>query len=221
MREGIFTYRSNISLGKGFTKPWLKVKSFMEKSANNSLPSRVAIELVHASNLPTQFFNTEREILDRKYEIYGWNYLGDWHSHQWVIPNSDLSSTLSRYEQFRPFPKQEISPARLNIRIDFELIDKMGKALPFQSTVDYGHFVSRDKIAEELGLSRANIYLSENSTMELFLCVPFESMSSEFLSQVEFLKENAQFKFNSKMWKYWEKAKNGKSYKKRKVVISA
>lgn len=221
MRDGIFTYRSNISLGKGFAKPWSKVEPFLGTVTNYSSPSRVAIELIQASNLTTQFFTAQKDVLDNKYDICGSNHLGDWLLHQWVIPHSDLPMTIGQYEQLRPLPKQEFGPVIINITVDFELLDPTGNILPFQSANEYGYFVSKDKKAEALGRSRANIYLSENSTMELFICVPFETMCPDLVSQVNFLEDCAPFKLNPKMWKYWEKTKNGKSYKKQKVVLSA
>ena len=191
MRKGLFTYRSNIALGKGFTKPWTKVESFLDKVSTKKIPSRVAVELTHLANLPSQCFLAQKEYLDLQHQLYGYSNIGAWTLHQWVISNSELSNTISHFEQLRPLPKQELPPVVINITLDFELLTPKGELLKHQSPADYGNFVSMDRKEEILGQTRARIYLSENSKMELFLCVPFENMCPELVSQVQFLRDSA------------------------------
>jgi len=201
MRAGAFTYNANISLGKGFRKPWEKVSSFLNTVAHNSTPSRVAIEIFEDTALPDEFLHSQRKYLDNKYELYGWNTIGNLIFHQWINPNYDFNEQISSLENLRPLPKCEVGPLDLNIRVDFQLIDSEGRLLPYQSPADYGNFISKDKKSECLGYSRLNAYLSENSTLHMFLSLPFEDEGQSLDEYISFPNSAARFKLNSRMWK--------------------
>ncbi|MEM7500686.1 MAG: hypothetical protein AAF417_01530 [Pseudomonadota bacterium] len=141
--------------------------------------------------------------------------------HQWVIPTTDLEGQLSRLEELRPLPKFAFGPLWVNVRVDFKLIDEQGACLPWQDAEHYNWYVSKDKKEEALGLSRLDVFLSENSTMRLFLCLPFESRNNDLQGHVDFLNESTPFKLKPGMWKEWTITKNGRTYKKRKTTVHA
>jgi hypothetical protein len=221
IRNGAFTFNANIALGKGFRNPWKKVSSFLTKVADVESPTRLAIVLYEGEEVPQHFVDARKEEFDRIGAFYGWSSIGAYTQHQWVVPNDTLDEYVSMLEDLRPFPKAEFGPLALNVRVDFKLIGPDGVVLPFQSPGDYGCFVSRDRKAEELGNSRLDLELSENSRAHLFICVPLEEEGSDLQRHVEFLNVSSPFNLNPRMWKQWSKSKSSNSYKKRRVALES
>ena len=171
--------------------------------------------------MPSRFFSEKKAWLDCTGGLYGWSLIGPYKQHQWVIPNHRVEEYVTMLDQMRPFPKAELGPLAINVRIDFNLVGPEGTALPFQAASDYGFFVSPDSKAEELGASRLDVELSENSKARLFICLPFEEEGSALQRQVDFLNGASPFRLNPCMWKHWSKSKSGSSYKKRKVALES
>ena len=98
----------------------------------------------------------------------------------------------------------------------FVLKGPSGEVWRDQDPVGFGHFQTPTGVT--LGASRTNLSLQAKRSMGLLLSVP-NATDAEMAELVPSLQSQLPFRFSPKQWSRWTLAKNGRTYRGRKLAL--
>lgn len=135
-----------------------------------------------------------------------------------AVPADRVGEALDLMASLEPQPTNEWGMAALWLwfHADFSLRRPDGGVWPHQDAVEFGHFVTPGGIA--LGKSGASLSLESRRSMSLRLSLP-EATDGDVAATAAWLQAHLPFRLSTKQWTRWTLAKNGRTYRGRKIVL--
>lgn len=225
VRRGAITYDGlPISSGgahslrhKGFVKTFEALQNFVNSISLQREASSVTLELFDPGNGGYTHFLALTSEFDFKFGRKQVRQIGEYRGYQWEVNPIDLRPLISELERLRPIPNAGYAGRSLVVHVYWNLViaDSLGVPLPFQTRDEYLKYDIDFK--RYLGESFMYARISETSTANLFLSLPFEEVTESAIELVKRIQEHFPARLSSKHWKRWTLAKNGKSYVGRKI----
>jgi hypothetical protein len=202
---------------KGFVQTFNSLQGFVNSVSLKPEPSSVILELFDLGNGSYSHFLSLSSQFDNKFPRLRERQTGEYHSHQWTVSADELPSLVIELEKLRPIPNAGFVGRSLVVYVGWNLIfaDSNGKPLPFQNRDDHLQFdIDFNRF---LGESYVYARISETSTANLFLSLPFEDATDEALELVNRIQNCFPARPSSKHWKKWTITKSRKTYVGRKI----
>jgi len=209
------------SLGKlSPTSTWSSIDRFITRCTAPLSDINFSVEVLEGSDIPEEFSKRMRknikQILGRHSHAQNNGFAK---AFSWELPKNRLSEVLDLFDASCPFPKHKYSVkiATLYISSTFHLLDRSGThVLKHQGRENYLNY---DTDYERfLGESMLLGSISSNSSLNIFLSLPFEEITEDFQSNIHFLQDNLPFKFSPIQWKRWHVNKAKTGYVGRKIT---
>lgn len=134
------------------------------------------------------------------------------------VPETRIADALDLLTSFEPQPANPwgMAPVWLVFVSDFALRAGDGTVWPDQDPVRFGSFQTSTGV--RLGASTTKLSLQAKRSMGLLLSIP-NATDDELAELKPWLQQGLPFKLSSKHWSRWTLAKNGRTYRGRKLVI--
>lgn len=226
IRRGSITYDGlPISSGgahslrqKGFVDTYEALQKFVNAISLEREARSVEIELFDLGGGGYTHFLSLCSELDDKYHRKHGRQIGEYHGNQWKVDPTELRPLIYDLERLRPIPIAGYAGRSLVAHVYWNLVfaDTKGEPLPYQSR---SHYLDFDVLYRTSYLGESVLYarISETSSANLFLSLPFEEANDEAGRLVKRIQEYFPARLSSKHWKRWTLTKNGKSYLGRKI----
>jgi len=225
IRHGAITYDGlPISSGgahslrqKGFVAGFNALQNFVDSISLERNPSSVALELFNSGTRGYSHFMALRWEFSKRFRGKQGRSIGEHFGHQWDVPPSELGLLIHNLERLRPIPLVGYAGRSLVVHVYWKLIfsDQTGDQLPFQTRDNYVDF--EVGFQQYLGESILYARISENSSANLFLSLPFEVVQPECVELANRVQEAFPTRLSAKHWKRWTLTKKGTSYLGRKI----
>jgi hypothetical protein len=128
-----------------------------------------------------------------------------------VAEELDLLSAL----ELQPTNPWGMAPVWLTFSANFALRGPDGEVWPGQHPSEFGFFETPTGV--QLGASKTNLNIEARRSMGLFLSVP-DATDADLAVKVPWLQSHLPFRLSPKHWARWTLAKNGRTYRGRKLA---
>ncbi len=201
---------------KGFVKTFEALDNFVNSVSLDPVPTSVILELFDLGIGYTYFLALTAEF-DNRFRRKEGRQIGEFAANQWCVDPNDLKPLIYDLEGLRPIPDAGYAGQSLVVHVNWNLrfADFRHKQFPFQNRNEYLQF--EVYFQRYLGESALYARISETSTANLFLSLPFENPDEEAMELVKRIQTHFPARLSSKHWKRWTLTKNGKSYVGRKI----
>lgn len=134
------------------------------------------------------------------------------------VPAARCGEALDLMASVEPLPTNEwgMAPLWLWFHAEFLLRRPDGGVWPHQDPAEFGHFVTPGGVA--LGKSSSSLTLESRRSMSLHLSLP-EATDEEVVETSAWLQAHLSFRLSTKQWTRWTLAKNGMTYRGRKLAL--
>lgn len=138
--------------------------------------------------------------------------------HRYPVPTDRISEALDLLATLEPQPTNQwgMAPVWLRLSANFSLKGPDGKIWLGQDRSDFGHFETQTGV--RLGASHTNLTLEAKRSMGLLLSVP-NATDADLADLVPWLQSHLPFRLSPKHWSRWTLAKNGRTYRGRKLTM--
>ncbi len=137
---------------------------------------------------------------------------------RYPVPNDRVNEALDPLTSFEPQPTNPwgMAPVWLRFSAEFRLVDPAdGELWPGQEPERFGFFETPTGV--RLGASRTNLSLQARRSMGMLLSIP-NATDAELAVLVPWLQDRLPFRLSTKHWSRWTLAKNGRTYRGRKLT---
>lgn len=202
---------------RGFVEAFEALEKFVNSISLEREARSVYLELIDlGSGAYTHFLSLSSEFDDKYLRKQG-RQIGEYRGSQWEVDPSELRALIHDLEKLRPVPMADYAGRSLVVHVYWNLVfaGSGGQRLPFQSRDEYLGF----DIDFQRWLGESFMYsrISETSTANLFLSLPFEEISPECVELTKRIDDAFPGRLSSKHWKRWSLSKSGNSYVGRKI----
>ena len=136
------------------------------------------------------------------------------------VPSSGFDDAVALFESLEPLPTNDygMAPVWLWFTADFQMRSPNGPGVwPGQAPANFGDFRTPNGIV--LGASSTRLILEARRAMGLSLSIPRAS-DADLQAVVPWLQAELPMKLSSKHWTRWTLARDGHSYRGRKLIVS-
>jgi hypothetical protein len=136
------------------------------------------------------------------------------------VPLDRIGQAVDLLESIEPQPTNQwgMAPVWLWFRADFHLLRPDGSGVwPGQDPARFGHFQTPAGVT--LGASSTRLVLQARRSLGLTLSIP-EASDEDLRRVVPWLQSHLPMRLSSKQWTRWTLAKNGRTYRGRKIEPS-
>jgi hypothetical protein len=138
--------------------------------------------------------------------------------HRHPVPGDRVDDALELLTSIEPQPTNPwgMSPVWLRFSARFALLRPNGEVWPGQDPAEFGFF--RTPSGVQLGASQASLSLQARRSMGMLLSIP-NATDVDMGSMVPWLQHYLPFRLSARQWSRWTLAKNGRTYRGRKLTI--
>jgi hypothetical protein len=149
-----------------------------------------------------------RELISRTFPATG---------PRFPVPPERVTEALDLLSALEPQPTNPWGMASVWLRFsaNFALRSPDGEVWPGQDPSGFGFFETPTGV--RLGASTANLNLEARRSMGLLLSVP-DATDADLAVMVPWLQSHLPFRLSPRQWTRWTLAKNGRTYRGRKLV---
>ena len=202
---------------RGFVAAFNALQSFASAVSLDAIPKDLLVEVVTGDGVPKEFTDSLSSEFDANFMRRPDRIIGAYTGHQWEINAPSLNQIVDQFEKLRPVPHAGFAADALVVHATWNLVlaDKERKPLPHQDKDNY----MRYEVGYELCLGESLVYarISETTTANLFLTLPFENVTDDARRLAAEIESQFPCRLSSKHWKMWRLTKNGRSYVGRKI----
>jgi hypothetical protein len=202
---------------RGLAAGFDALQSFADAVSLEPSPTNLGVEVMKGKGVPERLTSLLGSDFDDRLAQRAARRVGDCTSHQWTVAPSSLPWVMSTLERFRPIPKTTFAghAALVHATWNLVLFDSSHRPLPYQGPEHYLHFdCDRHRF---LGQSFVYGRISEHTTANLFLSLPYDDVNGEVQRVVRQIQAHFPAQLSSSHWKMWRLAKNGQRYVGRKM----
>ena len=138
---------------------------------------------------------------------------------RYPVPDDRVNEALDLLTSFEPQPTNPwgMAPVWLRFSADFRLMRPGAAELwPEQEPERFGYFETPTGV--RLGASRTNLSLQARRSMGMLLSIP-NATDADLAVLVPWLQDHLPFRLSAKHWSRWTLAKNGRTYRGRKLTL--
>jgi hypothetical protein len=226
-RSGAITYDGlPISSGgahklrtRGFSDALLVLQSFVTAVSLDPRPKDCVVEVLAGDDVPASFTSGVIAHCDAQFIKCTRRRIGDYSSSQWTVDPESLPAIVDTLEQRRPIPKAGYAgyAAAIHVRWNIVLADGLRQPIPYQGKEHYLGFACG--FQRYLGESAVYARISEATTANVFLALPYEAVTSEARRLAEKIQSHFPARLSSNHWKIWRLTKKGDGYVGRSVSM--
>lgn len=129
-----------------------------------------------------------------------------------------VQEALNLFSSIEPQPTNPwgMAPVWLRFTADFRLVHPgTSEVWPEQEPERFGHFQTPTSV--RLGASQTNLSLEARRSMGLLLSIP-EATDADLAVLIPWLQAHLPFRLSTRHWSRWTLAKNGRTYRGRKLA---
>jgi hypothetical protein len=202
---------------RGFRAGFDALQSFAGAVSLDPVPTNLVVEVLKGKGVPERFTSQLGSDFDERLVQRAARRVGDCTSRQWTVAPASLQWVIHTLEQFRPIPKTKSAghAALVHATWNLVLFDSSHRPLPYQGREHYRDFDCDSQ--RFLGHSFVYGRVSEQTTANLFLSLPYDDVNGDVQRVVRQIQEHFPARLSSSHWKMWRLAKNGQRYVGRKI----
>jgi hypothetical protein len=204
---------------RGFTEALIVLQSFVTAVSVDPRPKECFVEVLAGDDVPASFTSGVMAHCDAHFIKRTRRRVGEYSSSQWAVEPGSLPEMIDTLEQRRPIPKAGYAgyAAAIHVTWNIVLADGLRQPIPNQGKEHYLGFECG--FQRYLGESRVYARISEATTANLFLALPYENVTSEARRVAEKIQTHFPARLSSNHWKIWQLTKKGDGYIGRRVSI--
>jgi hypothetical protein len=204
---------------RGFTEALLVLQSFVTAVSLDPRPKDCVVEVLAGDDVPASFTSGVIADCDAHFVQSTRRRVGKYSSSQWAVDPASLPAMIDTLEQRRPIPKAGYAgyAAAIHVTWNIVLADGLRQPIPYQGKEHYLGFACG--FQRYLGESVVYARISEATTANLFLALPYESVAGEARRLAEKIRSHFPVRLSSNHWKIWRLTKKGDGYIGRSVSI--
>lgn len=226
-REAAFTYDGlPISSGgahtlrtRGFPSGFDALRSFVQSVSVEISPIDSAIEVIAGEGVPASFSTPLISEFDARFLKRRTRSIGSYVGHEWTIDSDSIGALAQKLSMFNPLVEAGYAGPAVVIHVTWglSLVDPLTREeLPFQSKEDYLRFETG--FQQYLGESSIYARISDKTTANLFLSLPFEETAAAAQYVARVVQPAFPARLSSKHWKMWRLTKAKDKYVGRKIA---
>lgn len=205
---------------KGPAAGFHALQSFVDSISLETVPTQLWVELLEGDAVSAEYFSTLSNSFTAEFgNQVKERTLGDWTGHIWNLGPRDLQGIIQELENVRPIPMTPYAGPAVVITVFWNLVlfeVKTRGRLPHQFLGEYADF--KIDPARALGESFIAGRISEKTTCNLFLSLPYVEATDEARQIAQEIQKRFPVRLSPKHWKAWKLTKSGKSYVSRKIA---
>jgi hypothetical protein len=204
---------------RGFTDALLALQSFVTAVSIEPRPKDCVVEVLAGNDVPASFTSGLIAHCDAHFMKYTRRRVGGYSSSQWTVDPGSLRMMIDTLEQRRPIPKAGYAGYAAAVHVTWNIVfaDGLRQPIPYQGKEHYLGFEC--SFQRYLGESLLYGRISEATTANLFLALPYESVTSEARQLAEKIQFHFPARLSSNHWKIWRLTKKGDGYIGRRASI--
>jgi hypothetical protein len=202
---------------RGLAAGFDALQAFADAVSLVPVPTNLVVEVLSGTGVPDRFTSLLNSDFDDRFARRADRRVGEYTSHQWTVAASALPGVVRTLEQSRPIPKTKYAghAALVHATWNLVLFDSSRQPLPYQGREHYLNFDCDRRRC--LGQSLVYGRISERTTANLFLSIPYEDLNGDAQQVVSGIQAHFPARLSSSHWKMWRLAKNGQRYVGRKI----
>jgi len=204
---------------RGFTDALLVLQSFVTAVSLDPRPKDCAVEVLAGDDVPASFASGVIAHCDAHFIKCRRRRVGEYSSSQWAVDPGSLPAIVDTLEQRRPIPKAGYAGYAAAIHVTWNIVfaDGLRQPIPYQGKEHYLGFEC--SFQRYLGESLVYARISEATTANLFLALPYDTVTSDARRLAEKIQCHFPARLSSNHWKIWRLTKKGDGYIGRRVSI--
>lgn len=204
---------------RGFTDALIAVQSFVTAVSLDPRPKDCVVEVLAGDDVPASFTSGVIAHCDAHFIQCRRRRVGEYSSSRWAVDPKSLPEMIDTLEQLRPIPKAGCAGYAAAIHVTWHIVlaDGLRQPIPYQGKQHYLGFECG--FQRFLGESVVYARISEATTANLFLALPYESVTIEARRMAEKIQSHFPARLSSNHWKIWRLTKKGDGYIGRRVSI--
>jgi hypothetical protein len=204
---------------RGFTDALLVLQSFVTAVSLDPCPRHCFVEVLAGDDVPASFTSGVVAHCDAQFVKGTRRRVGEYSSSQWAVDPGELPALIDSLEQRRPIPKAGYAGYASTVHVTWNIVfgDGLRQPIPYQGKEHYLGFECA--FQRHLGESLVYATISEATTANLFLALPYESVTSEARKLAEKIQSQFPARLSPRHWKIWRLTKKGDGYIGRRVSM--